>query len=254
MRITSDIFKKPAKKPVQTKPVADKPKAAPPKDERPSPPQTETDRLIQEESRRQARQEESRRQARQEKFLKKRAEGKAKRSKAADEKRNLALEAAPKRIESLGDLAAQRVSIINSRLFEIKQALMDVQPKAHGSITLAPQTCSKPNCTGCPHPRWFISVDPSKKSRYTSKAAPAAERKKTVGRAGFFEVEIKYPLKRINKTGKFADCHEEVTALIKEAKQLIDIREKIIKQVASLAMSLGKGVRVEDMYADPAKK
>lgn len=135
--------------------------------------------------------------------------------------------------ESLTQNTLHRLRAINRDLSDLGTAIRDLQPKRHGALLMERYTCGKGGtvgCLGCPHIRWKQWADPAK--------ATGGHRKE-----GWRAHPVEAPLKRIRRTGEFAEHWQAVAALIHEAIRLLKEKDKIIKHLSNLSRSLSVSLR-----------
>lgn len=115
----------------------------------------------------------------------------------------------------VAQLSANRLDEIIERLSEIAELLKlpEFQPARTGSITLSLNNCGT-GCLGCPHPTWL---------RW--RASFNASSKKYI----FTGSKISDPLNRVRSAGEFQEGAPYVRSLIKEAKELLEEKEKLVK-------------------------
>ncbi len=130
--------------------------------------------------------------------------------------------------EAVAGNAAQRLHQINLELADLDRAIREYQPKAHGAIVMQRGNCNtngETGCLGCPHVRWMQWADPHKTTEGRRRTA-------WVGHV------IKHPLRKLRKTGDFADSHEITSALIREAQSLLAEKTRLVKHLSNLSRSL----------------
>lgn len=130
--------------------------------------------------------------------------------------------------ENVATNAAMRLFVINTDLADLDAAIREYQPKVHGAIVMQRRNClahGAAGCLGCPHVRWLQWTNP----RHT-----------TFGRRrdSWQAHEIKYPLRKMLKTGAFQENYEVMVALVREAQELMKEKAKLVKQLSNVSRCL----------------
>lgn len=122
--------------------------------------------------------------------------------------------------ESLGHDALHRISEINDRLEDLTDLIKKSQPKKPGAITLHLYGCGK-DCLGCPHPKWLVW--------YSSKKGDSA---------AFLSYKTKNPLRKLKRSGEFAETVDETKKHIQEVMSLLNERSEIANNLSNLNKKL----------------
>jgi len=110
---------------------------------------------------------------------------------------------------------AEEVNKINLELEMIQESIRLAQPAGDGSIIMYLNNCKKDDCLGCPHIQWRQW----KVHRNNPKKPYLAHRIKGT------------PLRKIKRSGEYAECYEEVKELIKEAMALYERRKTLLAKL-----------------------
>lgn len=129
-------------------------------------------------------------------------------------------------IEKLLDRALDLFHRYNLSLILVHDRLKEIQPKSNGSICLELYDCG-PKCQGCPHPRWVKYMwRPGKEKAFLTSINLSAKKQDPV-------------LSLQKKTPEYA----EAVSLIREGKQIIAARAKLLNLFSELNRSVSAGER-----------